>query len=182
MGTLINSEISIFEAIQNIKNDKYVMPAFQRQYCWSMEQIEKLWDSILLGYPISTFLFWHIDNNNVTADTKFCTFLKEVSFDNRRKSDSPNYDLSIINVAKSDTAILDGQQRLTSLFLSLYGDSYLRQRFARKQGGDRLVSRLVIELNSNKITTDEEDYNSKKYDIKFTDKAGKLSPRMFALA
>ena len=34
------------------------MPAFQRQYVWSMEQVEKLWDSILLDYPIATFLFW----------------------------------------------------------------------------------------------------------------------------
>lgn len=33
-----------------IKDGKYVMPAFQRQYVWSMEQIEKLWDSILLEY------------------------------------------------------------------------------------------------------------------------------------
>lgn len=53
----------------NIQNGKYVMPAFQRQFVWSMEQIEKLWDSILLDYPIATFLFWHVDDNNVTWDT-----------------------------------------------------------------------------------------------------------------
>jgi uncharacterized protein with ParB-like and HNH nuclease domain len=28
------------------------MPAFQRQFVWNMKQIEKLWDSILLNYPI----------------------------------------------------------------------------------------------------------------------------------
>ena len=57
MSVLIDSSITIYEALQNIKNGKYVMPAFQRQYVWSMEQIEKLWDSILLDYPIATFLF-----------------------------------------------------------------------------------------------------------------------------
>lgn len=48
MRVLKDSSITIYEVLQNIKNGKYVMPAFQRQYVWSMEQIEKLWDSILL--------------------------------------------------------------------------------------------------------------------------------------
>ena len=42
MSVLIDSGITIYDALQNIKNGKYVMPAFQRQYVWSMEQIEKL--------------------------------------------------------------------------------------------------------------------------------------------
>ena len=179
MEKLYDTAITIIQAVGNIDNEKYVMPAFQRQYCWSMEQIEKLWDSILLGYPISTFLFWHVDDNNIMSDTKFCTFLKNVTFDNRKKSDSPNYDLSIINVKKTDTAVLDGQQRLTSLYLSLLGDAFIRPKNARRLNGDRIVSKLVIELNKNKLTIDEEEYNSKKYDIKFTDKVGKLSPTQF---
>lgn len=51
MSVLIDNSITIYEALERIKNGKYVMPAFQRQYVWSMEQIEKLWDSILLDYP-----------------------------------------------------------------------------------------------------------------------------------
>ena len=50
MSSLNYDNITIYDAMQNIKNDRYVMPAFQRQYVWSMEQIEKLWDSILLDY------------------------------------------------------------------------------------------------------------------------------------
>lgn len=57
MSTINDSSITIYEAMMNIQNGKYVMPAFQRQFVWSMEQIEKLWDSILLDYPIATFLF-----------------------------------------------------------------------------------------------------------------------------
>lgn len=57
MSKLNDNSITIYEALQNIENGRYVMPAFQRQYVWSMEQIEKLWDSILLDYPIATFLF-----------------------------------------------------------------------------------------------------------------------------
>ena len=157
------------------------MPAFQRQYVWSMEQIEKLWDSILLDYPIATFLFWHVDDDNVTWDTYFCNFLSEVTFDSRKQADSVNYELSNIDVKITDTAVLDGQQRLTSLFLSLLGNAYIRQKHARRNNIGGLVTKLFIELNKNKLTVDEEEYNSKKYDIKFSEKVGKLSPTQFEI-
>lgn len=128
----VDNSITIYEALENIKNGKYVMPAFQRQYVWNMEQIEKLWDSILLDYPIATFLFWHVDDDNVSWDTYFCNFLSEVSFDSRKQAVSVNYELSNINVKITDTAVLDGQQRLTSLFLSLLGQAYVKQKYARR--------------------------------------------------
>jgi uncharacterized protein with ParB-like and HNH nuclease domain len=177
MSNLKDDSKTIFEALQDIKNGKYVMPAFQRQFVWSMEQVEKLWDSILLDYPISTFLFWHVDNSNITGDTYFCEFLHEVTFNNRKESDSVNYDLTNINIKTTDTSILDGQQRLTSLFISLYAETYIRPKHARKNNGDRIIAKLLIELNKNKITTDEEEYNSMKYDINFH--TGKPSPTHF---
>lgn len=181
MSLLIDNSITIYEAINNIKNGKYVMPAFQRQYVWSMEQIEKLWDSILLDYPVATFLFWHVDDNNVSSDTYFCNFLSDVTFDSRKQADCVNYELSCIDVNLTDTAVLDGQQRLTSLYLSLLGQSFIRQKHARKTTGGGIVTKLLIELNKNKLTVDEDEYNSKKFDIKFTEKVGKLSPTQFEI-
>lgn len=181
MSKLIENSITIYNALQSIRDGKYVMPAFQRQFVWSMEQIEKLWDSILLDYPISTFLFWHVDDSNVTWDTYFCNFLYEVTFDSRKQADSVNYELTSVNVKNTDTAILDGQQRLTSLFLSLFGMGYIRPNYARKKYGERLISKLLIELNKNKISVDEEEYNSKKFDIKFSEKVGRISPTQFEL-
>lgn len=181
MSVLKDSSITIYEALQNIKNGKYVMPAFQRQYVWSMEQIEKLWDSILLDYPIATFLFWHVNDDNVLWDTYFCNFLSDVTFDSRKQADSVNYELTGINVSMTDTAVLDGQQRLTSLYLSLLGDAYIRQKHARKKNNGGLVTKLLIELNKSKLDVDEEEYNSKKYDIKFSEKVGRLSPTQFEL-
>ena len=179
MSVLIDDSITIYEALENIKNGKYVMPAFQRQYVWSMEQIEKLWDSILLDYPIATFLFWHVDDDNVSWDTYFCNFLSEVTFDSRKQADSVNYELSSINVNLTDTAVLDGQQRLTSLILSLYGQAYIRQKHARKKIAGGTVVKLLIELNKNRLAVDEEEYNSKKFDIRFAERIGKLSPTQF---
>jgi uncharacterized protein with ParB-like and HNH nuclease domain len=181
MSVLKDSSITIYEALQNIKNGKYVMPAFQRQYVWSMEQIEKLWDSILLDYPIATFLFWHVNDDNVSWDTYFCNFLSDVTFDSRKQADSVNYELTGINVSMTDTAVLDGQQRLTSLYLSLLGDAYIRQKHARKKNNGGLVTKLLIELNKSKLDVDEEEYNSKKYDIKFSEKVGRLSPTQFEI-
>lgn len=181
MSILNDDSITIYEAMMRIKDGEYVMPAFQRQFVWSMEQIEKLWDSILLDYPIATFLFWHVDDNNVTWDTYFCNFLTAVTFDNRKQADSVNYELTDINVAVTNTAILDGQQRLTSLYLSLFGDSYIRQKYARKGNFGGTVTKLLIELNKNKLDVDEGEYNSKKYDIRFSEKVGRLSPTQFEL-
>lgn len=170
MSNLIDNSITIYEAMKNIENGKYVMPAFQRQYVWSIEQIEKLWDSILLDYPISNFLFWHIDDKNVTWDTYFCHFLKQATFNSRKQSDDVNFPINSINFSYTDIAILDGQQRLTSLYLSLFGETYLRPRYSNKNSGVMYVYKLFIELDKNKIEQDEEDYNSKKYDIKFISK------------
>ena len=177
MDNLNGERMTIYEALIKIKDGKYIMPAFQRQFVWSMEQIEKLWDSILLHYPIATFLFWHIDDNNVSWDTSFCNFMREITFNSRKESDSINYELVNIDVKNTDTAILDGQQRLTSLYLSLLGNAYIRPIYARKKTGERDITRLLIELNKNKVDTDEEEYNAKKYDIKFH--TGMSSPTHF---
>ena len=76
MSVLVDNSITIYKALEHIKNGKYVMPAFQRQYVWSMEQIVKLWDSILLDYPIATFLFWHVADDNVTYLHTFAIFFQ----------------------------------------------------------------------------------------------------------
>ena len=102
---MIDNSITIYEAMNNIKKGKYVMPAFQRQYVWDMNRIEKLWDSILLDYPIATFLFWHIDDTNITRDTFMCHFLQSITFNNTRQADSVNYEINSVNLDYTDTAI-----------------------------------------------------------------------------
>jgi hypothetical protein len=180
MSKLVDNSISIYEAMQNINNGKYVMPAFQRQYVWSMEKIEKLWDSILQGYPISTFLFWHISDDNVSWDTYFCDFMKEVRFDSTKKADDINYELRSVDLSITDTAVLDGQQRLTSLYISLFGSTGIRPKNQRRNNSAQVLTKLLIELNKNKIDVQDE-FNIKKYDIRFTDKVGKVEPTQFEI-
>ena len=179
MENLHEGSVTIYDALQLIKDGKYVMPAFQRQFVWNMGQIEKLWDSILLNYPIATFLYWRVDEDNVTWDTYFCDFLTRIVFDSRKAADSVNYGLTNIDTKITNTAILDGQQRLTSLYISLFGEAFIRPAYSRRDTGEKTVTKLLIELNKHKISTDEEEYNAMRYDVKFTEKIGKLSPTQF---
>ena len=51
--------ITIEKVIREIQANKYILPAIQREFVWSSEQIEKLFDSLMRGYPIGSFLFWN---------------------------------------------------------------------------------------------------------------------------
>jgi uncharacterized protein with ParB-like and HNH nuclease domain len=45
-------------------NRSYYLPAIQRPYVWETDQIIALFDSLMKGYPISTFLLWEIKPEN----------------------------------------------------------------------------------------------------------------------
>lgn len=48
--------ISISDAIEYIEQRKFLLPAIQRKFVWSSEQIEVLFDSIMRDYPINSFM------------------------------------------------------------------------------------------------------------------------------
>ena len=49
--------ISIKEAINKIVERKYLLPAIQSLFVWSASIVEALFDSIMQGYPINSFMF-----------------------------------------------------------------------------------------------------------------------------
>ncbi|MFC1602593.1 DUF262 domain-containing protein [Pseudomonadota bacterium] len=107
--------ITIKKAIDNIRKRQYVLPSIQREFVWDTEQIETLFDSLMRDYPISTFLFWKVEKSRIN-DFQFYEFLKNYhEKDNRhnRKAELTN-DEDII-------ALLDGQQRMTSMYVALTG-------------------------------------------------------------
>ena len=66
--------ITIKEAIEKIEKigeGKLLLPAIQRKFIWSQEQIEMLFDSIMQGYPINSMMFWKITDENIKRDYKF---------------------------------------------------------------------------------------------------------------
>ena len=55
---------TISEVVTEYLNRTTFLPAIQREYVWGTYGIEKLFDSIMGDYPISTFLFWKIKEEN----------------------------------------------------------------------------------------------------------------------
>jgi len=108
--------ITIKEAIDFIDDGTYLLPAIQRKFVWNSDQIEVLFDSIMRGYPISSFMFWEVKDAEIKNSFKFYRFLNE--YREFFKTDNPD-----INVKgfKDFFAVIDGQQRLTSIYLGLKG-------------------------------------------------------------
>ena len=126
--------------------------------------------------------FWKIDEDNTSWDTYFCKFLQAVTFSSSKIADNINFGLSNVDTKLSDTAILDGQQRLTSLYISLFGQTYIREKYAKKKTIGGTVAKLYINLNKwNKLNDEINEYNTKQYDIRFTDKIGILNNGYFLI-
>ncbi len=67
--------ITIEKAVQQIVNRKYLLPAIQRKFTWNTSQICTLFDSIMRGYPINTFMFWEVTAPDVKKNFRFYQFL-----------------------------------------------------------------------------------------------------------
>ena len=73
---MYDQRVTIAEAVKNIQKEDYLLPAIQREIVWEREQITDLFDSVLQGYPIGTFLFWDIDDQN-REEYKMYGFIKD---------------------------------------------------------------------------------------------------------
>ena len=124
-----NSE-PLATALNNLSG-RYVLPSFQRDYVWKMNQIENLFNSIYRGYPFGTMLFWRI-NSDMTE--KVCTQETFYRFLFHYHEENSNKALNKISLLPHVDywVVLDGQQRLTSLNIGLLGSYYLRARYQRK--------------------------------------------------
>ncbi|MDM5123555.1 MULTISPECIES: DUF262 domain-containing protein [Aeromonas] len=115
--------ITIQEAIAAINGGDYLLPAIQRKFVWSSHQICVLFDSIMRGYPINSFMMWEVNSAEIKNDYKFYEFLKcycqRFSEENPHKPTTASY--------KNFKAIIDGQQRLTSLYIGLCGTYAYKQ-------------------------------------------------------
>ncbi|MCF2642851.1 MAG: DUF262 domain-containing protein [Roseburia sp.] len=107
--------LTIESVIKDIDSKKYLLPSIQREFVWSTKQIEKLFDSLMMDYPINAFLFWKVPKEKA-KEFSFYEFLRD--YHQRTGRHNPK-----ANISGSDDiiAILDGQQRMTSLYIGLKG-------------------------------------------------------------
>lgn len=111
----MEAPITIREAVLNVVNNKYLLPAIQREYEWSAEKTVNLLDSLMRGYPVGSFLFWNVQPENSTK-FRFYSFMRAVD----RVEHTHLKPFQIVE-PRALTVVLDGQQRLTSLTIALTG-------------------------------------------------------------
>jgi len=148
--------LKIVEVIDNIHRKKYVLPAIQREFVWDTYQIERLFDSLMQDYPISSFLFWKIDKEKV-GEYDFYEFIRDYHERDNRHNPKAN-----VKGDEELIAILDGQQRLTSLYVGLKG-TYAYKLPRHRWDNDLAFPKRELYLN---IIKESEDPDL-KYNFEF---------------
>lgn len=92
------------DIVRNIEIGIYQIPKFQRDFVWSLESSAKLIDSLLKGFPIGSFILWKTNSERLKATKN----LGGVIFKEIPQNEYVYY-------------VLDGQQRITSLYLAIKG-------------------------------------------------------------
>lgn len=104
MPKIEHKTINLSKIKNNLHDGSYVIPDFQRDFVWTLDQSAKLIDSWVKGFPIGIFIMW-------VTNTKLCPTKKignVVAFEHQGNSGEITY-------------ILDGQQRITSLYATITG-------------------------------------------------------------
>ncbi|GAB4327223.1 MAG: DUF262 domain-containing protein [Dehalococcoidia bacterium] len=93
----MGSQMKIYELISEIKRGDLILPEFQRGYVWNKSQVREYLTSLYRGYPTGSFLIWKTPNPGMV-----------------RGGDASN--------GGAFQLILDGQQRLTSIYTLIEGE------------------------------------------------------------
>lgn len=137
--------------IGDLEKGQIKIPQFQRNFVWDINKSAHLMDSIIKGYPIGTFIFWKTKERLRTVRD-----IGNISLPEPDEGDFVDF-------------VLDGQQRLTSLFASLKG-----LKIQRENGKIDDYAEMYINLESSEdepiVITDISNKNEKSV-IRLTDLA-----------
>jgi uncharacterized protein with ParB-like and HNH nuclease domain len=162
--------ISIVDAVNLIREKKLYLPAIQRNFVWSKDKIEYYFDSMFRGYPIGSFIFWKL-TRTTAKKYPFYQFI-EYYHERDTKFNQP----VPRNVFPSKLwGVLDGQQRLTAIFLGLTGSCTYKKKGRGHWEKDWNFEEKMLHINllaSKKLLKDK----NLKYQIEFItyDKAEKV--------
>lgn len=159
------NSITIREAMEKIASNTYVLPAIQRKFVWRPDQIETLFDSILRNYPINSFMFWEITENRLKQNYKFYSFIKDYA--DRYNEDNPDAPTRLLNAPF--IAVIDGQQRLTSLYIGLNGTYRYKKPNKWWSNDEEAMPTRRLYLNISRPVESNID-NEKIFDFRFLSK------------
>ncbi len=164
MGVFLDK--SIKEVVDGL-NVRYFLPDIQREYVWlqkaDKKRIEQLFDSILRGYPIGSFLFWKLQKEDIAKsdeqDENKLNFQLYKFIENYDERKPHNEKIRIEQIKRDDLYIvLDGQQRLISLYIGLKGTRTLKKKRARNDNPNAYEEkRLYLNLKHQPNMDNPED-------------------------
>ena len=157
----VKALIDGIDGIDGLKSTKkYFLPSLQREFVWKPFQIERLFDSLMRQFPIGSFLFWQVPPEKF-GDFRFYEFLREYHELNKRHNDEAKLD----GIGHAIDAVLDGQQRMNSLYIGLKGSYAAKRKYFHWYNPDAYKKkRLYLNLLKNDVP---EDIEGVEYEFKF---------------
>ncbi|MBA3768157.1 MAG: DUF262 domain-containing protein [Acidobacteria bacterium] len=132
-------------------NLQYFLPAIQREFVWQPPKIIQLFDSIMRGYPISSFLFWELQERNRDKWESY-------TFINTATHGGTHNQIANTNGVSQLTLVLDGQQRLTSLLIGLKGNYVMKKKYKRMNNPDAWSKQqLYLDILKDPVAENAED-------------------------
>ncbi|KRD43900.1 hypothetical protein ASE38_06835 [Cellulomonas sp. Root930] len=101
---------SVFGLIEDIQKGRIALPEIQRPYVWGASKARDLLDSMYKGFPVGYLLFWETGADGAT---------RPIGLDPKERTPS--------------LLIVDGQQRLTSLYAVITGAKVLRDDYTESR-------------------------------------------------
>ena len=158
-------KLSIKEAINYIDSGRMFLPEIQRKFVWKEIQIENLFDSLILGYPIGALLFWKTSKKNINNSEdslNLYRFIKE--YHERDNHDNKKESLPITTDYDSYYIVLDGQQRLSSLYIAIKGSvAYKLPRCWWNVDASFPKKELYMNVNSSLTSKVQDDDDIKRF-------------------
>ena len=102
--------VSIVSLLTQVRNGEIALPDLQRDFVWKEEDIRLLLDSIMRGYPFGLLLFWNTQFLEVIYRQFVTDYSKGQAFATKEKPKGQKM-----------LMVLDGQQRLQSPLIALFG-------------------------------------------------------------
>jgi hypothetical protein len=157
---------TIAKVIADIDQNKIFLPALQRKFVWEKHQIELLFDSLMRNFPFGTFLFWNLHRQKAGNYVfyEFLTDYDERMPYNRRKTGAFLHEEIV--------GVLDGQQRLSSMYIGLMGTHTEKAPYKRRANA-AAYEKMCLYLNllsaPYTITTEDkiEDLEDQNFEFRF---------------
>lgn len=134
-----------------ISDGKLKIPQFQRDFVWDIKKSAGLLDSVIKGYPVGSFIFW-----KTRERLRSVRNIGNLNLPEPTAGDYVNF-------------VLDGQQRITSLFAALKGETIERESGKKEDFSEIFIDLEAKEEDGEKIVTTETDGKEDGQLIKLTD-------------